>query len=119
MGCDSARVCSASCNPITCLTTGSAGPAKATIRTKRVEAAVQVLMEAAKQIRVFCVAGLTGRLDRDVGVFGEGQQLGLEAIGRLAGAPRRHGHVVDNQSEPRVTLGDLADSRQKQRGGGP
>src|SRR6266568_4028468 len=34
MGCDSARVCSASCSPITCLTTGSAGPAKATTKAK-------------------------------------------------------------------------------------
>ncbi len=74
-------------------------------------------MEAAERIGVFGVAGLAGRLDRDVGVFGERQQLGLEAIGSLAAAPRRHGHVVDDQFEPRVTLGDLADSRQEQRGG--
>jgi hypothetical protein len=33
------------------------------IRTERVEAAVQVLMEAAERIGVFRVAGLTGRLD--------------------------------------------------------
>jgi hypothetical protein len=32
-------------------------------------------------------------------------------------APWRHGHVVDDQFEPRMTLGDLADSRQEQRGG--
>src|SRR5260370_4248454 len=72
---------------------------------------------AAERIRVLRVAGLTGRLDPDVGVFGERQQLGLEAIGRFAAAPWRHGHVVDDQFEPGVTLGDLADSRQEQRGG--
>jgi hypothetical protein len=62
-------------------------------------------MEAAERIRVFRVAGLTGRLDRHVGIFGERQQLGLKAIGSLAAAPWRHGHVVEDQLEPRVTLG--------------
>ncbi len=74
-------------------------------------------MEAAERIGVFGVAGLAGRLDRDVGVFGERQELGLEAIGGFAAAPRRHGQVVDDQLEPRVTLGDPADGRQEQRGG--
>jgi hypothetical protein len=32
-------------------------------------------------------AGLTGRLDRNVGVFGERQQLGLKAIGSFAAHP--------------------------------
>jgi hypothetical protein len=50
-----------------------------------------MLMEAAERIWVLGVAGLTGRLDRDVGVFGERQQLGLEAIGGLAAAARRYG----------------------------
>ena len=59
------------------------------IRTERVEAPVQVLTEAAERIRVFRVAGLTGRLYRDVRIFGERQQLGLEAIGGLAFAARR------------------------------
>ena len=44
-------------------------------------------MAAAERIRVFRIAGLTGRLDRDVGEFGERQELGLEAIGRRAAAP--------------------------------
>jgi hypothetical protein len=56
-------------------------------------------------------------LTATVGVFGERQQLGLEAIGSRAAAPWRHGHVVDEHFEPWVALGDLADSRQEQRGG--
>ncbi|HEX3414728.1 MAG TPA: hypothetical protein VHT00_23755, partial [Stellaceae bacterium] len=40
------------------------------IRTERVGAAVQ-LMEAAERIGVFRIAGLTGRLDRDVGASGK------------------------------------------------
>ena len=75
-----------------------------------------MLMKAAERIGVFRVAGLTGRLDRDVRIFGEGPQLGLEAMGSFAAAPGRHSHMVDDQLEPGMPLGDLAERRQEQRG---
>jgi len=80
-----------------------------------VKAAVQMLMKAAERIGVLGVAHLTGRLDRDIRVFGERQQLRLESIGGLAHAGARHAHVIDDQFEARVTRGDLADGRQKHR----
>jgi len=68
---------------------GDVGAPEHPLRTERVKAALKVLVKAAERIRVFRVAGLTGRLYRDVRIFGERQQLGLEAIGGLAFAARR------------------------------
>src|SRR5215469_4526084 len=90
---------------------GDVGAPEHPLRAERVEAAVQVLVKAAEWIRILGVARLTGRLDRDVRVFGERQQLWLEPIGGLAFAARRYRHVVDNQFEARVALGDPVDGR--------
>jgi hypothetical protein len=75
---------------------------------------VQVLVEVAKRIGILGVADLAGRLNRYVGVFGERQQLGLEAKGTLAAAPRRHRHVIDNQFQAGMAPGYLADLRQEE-----
>ena len=72
-------------------------------------------IQAAELVFVLGVAGLPRRLDRHVRVFGQSQQFRLEPIGRLAFAGARHAHVIDDQFQARVALGDLADGRQEHR----
>jgi hypothetical protein len=50
-----------------------------------------------------------------VRVFGQSQQFWLKAIGRLTLADAWHAHVIDDQFQTGVALGDLADRRQEHR----
>jgi hypothetical protein len=47
--------------------------------------------------------------------LGQRQQFRLEAIGSLSLAGAGHAHVIDNQLQAGVALGNLADGRQKHR----
>ena len=87
---------------------GDVGAPEHPLGTEGVKTALQVRMQAAERVVVLRIACLPRRLDRDVRVFGERQQLRLEPIGGLAFAARRYRHVVDNQFDARVALGDLA-----------
>ncbi len=84
---------------------------------KASKTAAQMRMQAGERIGVLGVARLAGRLDRHVRILGERQQFRLEAIGGLAAAGARHAHVIDDQLQAGVTLGDPADFRQKHRRG--
>src|SRR6266851_7739307 len=59
---------------------GDVGAPEHPLGTEGVEAAVQMRMQASEWIVVLGVARLAGRLDHDVRVRGERQQLRLEAI---------------------------------------
>jgi MFS family permease len=58
-----------------------------------------------------CLVALTATFEQ----LGQRQQFRLEAIGRLSLAGAGHAHVIDNQLEAGVALGNLADGRQKHR----
>jgi hypothetical protein len=59
-------------------------PQKHPLGTEGVETALQMRTEAAERVFVLGVAGLPGRRDRNVRVFGQSQQFRLQTIGRLA-----------------------------------
>jgi len=58
-----------------------------------------------------CLVALTATFEQ----LGQRQQFRLEAIGRLSLAGAGHAHVIDNQLQAGVALGNLADGRQKHR----
>ena len=58
------------------------------------------------------IARRAGALDRDIGVFGEGQQRRLIAVRRIVLTVADPRIMVKDQLEPGVALGDLPDLRQ-------
>ena len=94
---------------------GDVGAPEHPLGAERIKAPVQMRVQAAERVFVLGIAGLSRRLDRYIRLFSEGQQFRLVAISRLAFTGARHAHMVDDQLQAGVALGDLADCRQKHR----
>src|SRR5712664_3099586 len=76
----------------------------------------QVVVDVAKRVRLIGVARRAGRLHRDVGIFREREYLRqIRPPLTRARVPPRATEVIEDQLEVRVSLGDLADLRQKAR----
>jgi predicted KAP-like P-loop ATPase len=90
----------------------------ALVRERLPQAArVPVLRAAMRSASLHWFCSLAGRLDRNVRVFGERQQLCLEPVGGLASTGPRYAHVVDDQFKARVALRNISDGRQNHRSG--
>src|SRR5215813_6801407 len=86
-------------------------------RAERVEDALELVVDVAERIGLRGIARRAGRLDRNVRMPSERQHLWEVVPRAFAGlGGRAAAEMIDDQLQARVTLGDLANLREKIRG---
>src|SRR5947207_2536615 len=91
---------------------GDVGAPEAAFRPEGLDNLLRVFVDVAIGIWLTRIAGGSGALDRDIGVFGERQQRRLIAVRRIVLAITNTRVMVEDQLEPGMALGDLSDQRQ-------
>src|SRR6266496_833346 len=91
---------------------GDVGGPEGALWTERIEDLLGVFVDVAVGVGLARIARRAGRLDRDVGVFGEREERPLVAMRRIVARIPHARVMVEQQAQPGMSLGDLADLRQ-------
>ena len=91
-------------------------PPEHAVRPERVVNLLQIFVHDRKGIGLAGIPRRPGRLDRDVGEFGQRQQFGNVRHGRMVlerGRAASTAQMVDGQSKAGITLGDTSKFRKR------
>src|SRR6266480_1746558 len=91
---------------------GDVGAPEAAFRPEGLDNLLRVFVDVAIGIWLTRIAGGSGALDRDIGVFGERQQRRLIAVRGIVLAITNTRVMVEDQLKPGMALGDLTNQRQ-------
>src|SRR5437762_3402684 len=91
---------------------GDVGAPEAAFRPEGLDNLLRVFVDVAIGIWLARIAGRSGALDRDIGVFGERQQRRLIAVRGIVLAITNTRVMVEDQLKPGMALGDLTNQRQ-------